>query len=137
MLRRSRTWFIAAIFWFAVLFALSSQSRLLPPGPDFQGVDKIHHAAYFTLGGALIFLGLRFQWPGWSFLATTALTILACSAGGAFDEFHQSFVPNRSGNDIGDWMADTLGGLLGSLLGWRVHRRLNVKKASCASCESL
>ena len=132
-----RTWFIAAFVWFAALFLFSSQSRLRPPGPDFNGVDKVHHTVYFTLGGMCIFMGLRLRKAGWTSFGVTVLTILACSAGGAFDEFHQSFVPNRSGNDPGDWMADTLGGLLGSLLGMRMHRRLEAKKAACASRESL
>ena len=132
-----RTWFIAAFVWFAALFFFSSQSRLRPPGPDFAGVDKVHHTVYFTLGGMCIFMGLRLRKPGWTSFGVAVLTILACSAGGAFDEFHQSFVPNRSGNDPGDWMADTLGGLLGSLAGAWLHKRLKRGKESCARGGSL
>lgn len=122
--------------WWVALFILSHQSHLFPPGPDIQNIDKVEHAAYFTLGGLFFFLGLRAWRPDMRTLAASALTILFCSVIGALDEFHQSFVPNRSGNDPGDWMADTLGGLIGSILGIWMHRRLKAKKASCASCES-
>jgi hypothetical protein len=42
------------------------------------------------------------------------LTALIGSAYGAIDEFHQYFVPGRS-CDVWDWLADTLGALLGAL----------------------
>jgi VanZ family protein len=35
---------------------------------------------------------------------------------GVADEFHQSFVPGRQGNDPFDLMADILGSLCGSLV---------------------
>jgi VanZ family protein len=40
--------------------------------------------------------------------------MLAASAYGAIDEFHQSFVPGRDCN-VWDWLADTLGAFLGAL----------------------
>jgi VanZ family protein len=46
---------------------------------------------------------------------------------GALDELHQWFVPNRSGLDRGDWIADTLGGVFGTLLGqWVMPRLLGI-----------
>ena len=36
------------------------------------------------------------------------LAVLAASAYGASDEWHQSFVPSRSA-EVADWMTDTLG----------------------------
>lgn len=132
MLVRPRPWFTLLAIWFAVLFWLSSQSRLHPPGPQFHNKDKVLHAAYFTLGGILFFVGLRLKKPTLSLLATSLITIVFCSAVGAFDEWHQTFTPNRSGNDPFDWMADTLGGLLGALSG---HSLLCIFKSS-GSCES-
>ncbi|MFZ4766000.1 MAG: VanZ family protein [Roseimicrobium sp.] len=125
MLRRPRTWFVALALWFTVLFAISHQSKLHPPGPDFPGVDKVHHTAYFTLGGICVFLGLRLAKPQAQTAIIAGLTVAFCSACGVFDEVHQSFIPNRSGNDLGDWLADTLGGVLGALAGSRIYRRLS------------
>jgi len=41
-----------------------------------------------------------------------ALTVVLCLVFGICDEFHQSFVPQRSGNDLEDLAADFFGGLL-------------------------
>ncbi len=129
---RPRFWFSLFAVWFAVLFLFSSQSRLHPPGPQFHNKDKVLHAAYFMLGGILLFVGLRLKKPALGLLATSLITIVFCSAVGAFDEWHQTFTPNRSGNDPYDWMADSLGGLLGALGG---NCLLRVFKPGL-SCES-
>src|SRR6478609_4892020 len=123
VLANSRLWFGLVAVWFAVLFWLSSQSHLNPPGPEFANKDKVLHTGYFTLGGTLFFLGMRHRKPALRQLLAALLTIAFCSAVGAFDEWHQTFTPNRSGNDIWDWTADTLGGLLGALAGRRIMRR--------------
>jgi VanZ family protein len=34
---------------------------------------------------------------------------------GVADEFHQSFVPGRQGNDLGDMTADLIGATLGAM----------------------
>ncbi len=115
--------FLVAV-WFAVLFWLSSQSHLHPPGPEFENKDKVLHTGYFAIGGGLFFMALRLKKPALGLLAATLITIAFCSAIGAFDEWHQTFTPNRSGNDPYDWMADTLGGLLGALGGHRLLRFL-------------
>jgi VanZ family protein len=122
MLRRPRTWLILLAVWWVALFIVSHQSSLFPPGPDIENIDKVEHLAYFALGGFLFFVWLRLRRPATGFLAAAALTILFCSVIGALDEFHQSFIPNRSGNDPGDWIADTLGGVLGSFVGQWLHR---------------
>jgi len=38
--------------------------------------------------------------------------VAACSAFGALDEWHQLYIPGRSGS-VDDWGADSLGGALG------------------------
>jgi VanZ family protein len=45
------------------------------------------------------------------------LAFLITSAYGASDEFHQSFVPNRS-CDVLDWAADTFGGFIAATAYW-------------------
>jgi VanZ family protein len=122
--------FFLVALWFAVLFWLSSQSHLQPPGPEFENKDKFLHTGYFSLGGGLFFLALRLRKPALGLLAATLITIAFCSAIGAFDEWHQTFTPNRSGNDPYDWMADTLGGLLGAL-GGSVALRFLPRRAPC------
>lgn len=130
MLVRPRFWFILFAVWFAALFLLSSQSRLHPPGPQFQHKDKILHAAYFMIGGTLMFVGLRLKNNAPGLLTATLITFALCSAVGAFDEWHQSFIPNRSGNDPYDWLADTVGGLLGAMAGQHLLRFFKTR-ASC------
>lgn len=58
---------------------------------------------------------------------TAAGTILGplvgTSAMGAFDEWHQQFVPRRS-MDVRDWMADSVGAILGvGIAAFRRRRR--------------
>jgi VanZ family protein len=45
-----------------------------------------------------------------------AIAVVVGSLYGASDEYHQTFVPGRSGNDLGDWIADTIGTALGVLV---------------------
>lgn len=128
MLRRPSTWLILLVVWGVVLFILSNQSHLFPPGPNVPNIDKVEHTTYFTIGGAIFFCWLRARRPGMTFLAAAGMTILFCSVIGALDEFHQSFIPNRSGNDPWDWTADTVGGLLGSLVGQWLRMRLRARE---------
>ena len=78
-----------------------------------MGFDKVQHLiAYAVLALAL---GLWFSPERWRqrplgvFLLTAALASLY----GATDELHQYFVPGRDCN-VWDWIADTLGALLGA-----------------------
>jgi len=112
MLTHPRTWFTAVVVWAVALFMLSHQSHLSPPGPEFDNKDKVLHATYFALGGISFFMTLRLTMPSMSVLKTCIWVVLFCSLVGVADEYHQSHVPNRSGNDVGDWLADTLGGMI-------------------------
>jgi VanZ family protein len=135
MLRRPGLWFALVVIWFVALFLLSNQSRLQPPGPEFQNRDKVYHAGYFALGSLCLFVGLRLKNPGRTVLKTTMMVLLFAVFVGAFDEFHQSFVPNRSGNDLGDWLADSAGGILGSLLGMVLLRVPGLRMKEKQPCE--
>ena len=42
------------------------------------------------------------------------MVTLVGSVIGRLDEYHQTFTPGRSGNDYGDWLADTLGAAAGA-----------------------
>lgn len=103
-----RFWIYAYVAWFALLFILSSTSG--SGGPDFPThTDKVAHFLYFAAGGAALgAVGLLRNPP----LGRPALVVGTLAAGalvGLFDEWHQTFTPNRTGLDSGDWIADFLG----------------------------
>ena len=128
-LRHSRLWFTALIIWFVALFILSSMSHPNPPGPDFPNKDKVMHATYYALGGLCLFIALRLKNPNRTLLHTSVTVVIFCSLVGVFDEWHQTFTPDRSGNDPFDWMADTFGGVLGSSAGIFLKRLIPFGKS--------
>ena len=127
-LRKSpRFWVGCFILWFVVLNLLSHGNRFHPPGSFFSlevpHIDKIVHFGYFFGGGGLLAAALYFaKNPSWGRLALIVTLILSLI--GILDEYHQSFFANRTGNDPGDWLADTLGALCGALVFRKLHRRL-------------
>jgi VanZ family protein len=125
ILRHPAPWFAAFVLWFATLWQLSSQAPHFPPGLSFRLSDKILHFGYF-FGGGILFASFLFrltsQQPAWPKIVGLTVTILALSGG--LDEWHQSMVPFRSGNDPGDFTADVLGALCGALLFRKFHRLL-------------
>jgi VanZ family protein len=114
-------WSLGIVGWAVTLWVLSSRS--MPGGaPKIPHFDKVAHLAYFTIGSFLfcrLLVLLRSHGSRASLLLATVCFALLV---GAADEFHQTFTPGRSGNDAGDLLADTLGGLLGGWLGWRFSR---------------
>ncbi|GHV94309.1 hypothetical protein AGMMS50293_06290 [Spirochaetia bacterium] len=118
---------IAAFIWF-----LSSQSVL----PQLKGIlsfDKFQHLlAYAALAAAA---GLWASSAFWKRRPVIALLLIALvsSAYGAIDEFHQYFVPGRDCN-VWDWLADTLGAILGAAAAVIVLPRLLDKvEGNCKS----
>lgn len=104
----------AALLWLAALWWLSSRSAPVGKLPDFQFADKVAHFGYFFIGGCLLAITLRNAVPDWK---KRALCVIVASALiGAADEYHQSFVENRYGNDPWDWLADVLGGTTAALI---------------------
>jgi VanZ family protein len=98
---------VAGAIWF-----LSSQS-ILPQPKGILGFDKVQHLiAYLVLTGAL---GLWIPPGFWQRrrALTLGLTALLGSLYGVIDEVHQYFVPGRDCN-VWDWLADTIGAILGA-----------------------
>lgn len=94
----------------AVIYGFSSQSDPMPVVTAHVW-DKLLHTLEY---GALAFLLARAVWgEGLSRPAALVAAVILTSAYGATDEYHQSFVPNRS-SDVADWMADTVGASLGA-----------------------
>jgi VanZ family protein len=123
LVRNPFLWFAAFALWFGTLWWLSSRVNHVPPGLDFRFSDKLLHFGYF-FGGALLFSAFLFRFnPSTPRLGRVlALTMLVVGLTGALDEFHQSHVPGRSGNDPADFAADLLGALCGALVFRKAHR---------------
>lgn len=120
--RKSYFWAVAFIAWAVVLWFLSDGPVPETPGPKLPGLDKVLHFGYYFGGAGLLSAALYLcspSAPNWS--ALIVLVTLAVSAIGILDEWHQSWVPERSGNDPGDWLADTYGALAGTLVFRRLH----------------
>jgi VanZ family protein len=121
-LQSSTLWVILAIIWFGILFYFSSRSHV-DTGISFSNQDKVLHATYYTAGSLCIFFAMWYRQRGASLFLASLAAVLFCAAVGAFDEYHQTFTPGRSGNDPWDWLADITGGFLGGWIGRMVLRR--------------
>jgi len=123
--RHPAFWFAAYAVWFAVLWHLSSGPVTVPFGDEISFADKICHFGYY-FGGAGLFSAFLFRLrPGnvdWGTMLS--LCLIAGMIVGRTDELHQMWVPNRSGNDIDDFLADMSGTLCGALVFRRLHRML-------------
>ena len=140
----TRYW-LPVIFWMAIIFWMSTETfsaqntsflmkRILPflfPGISSQELPLIHvlirkagHITEYFILGILFFRALCGQrtalwnWR-WSFFALVGVVLWA-----AMDEFHQSFVPTRTGS-LADVGIDTAGGTLAQLviILWLLYRR--------------
>ncbi len=124
-------WFGATALWFVVLWFLSSDSHEMPD-MGFWGIphiDKVLHFGYFLGGGGLLSAALycrRPDEPSWGLILLMA--VLLAGGVGWLDEWRQGFVPGRSGNDFGDWLADVCGGTTGALIFRKVHPVLGLAR---------
>ena len=120
--RHPNFWLASFLLWFGVLWGLSS-FRIPSEGvPLIPHWDKIVHFGYFFGGSGLISAWLyrrNPENPNWRKIIGTAVLIVAIVGG--LDEFHQSFTPGRSGNDLADWIADVLGATAGAFTFKRFH----------------
>lgn len=99
--------------WAVTLWFLSAANPSLDKVPDIPHIDKIVHFGYFWGGGTLLAGYVGLKWPMVSRGRLFWVVTMLCCVIGRLDEYHQGFVPGRSGNDSGDWLADTLGGMAG------------------------
>lgn len=119
--RRRWPWWLGVLAWGGVLFLLSANSAP-QTGPDFPFKDKVAHCLYFSGGAFCFVLGL---FGGSNVAARRAIIagLLFAALCGGLDEWHQTFTPGRTGNDVYDWLADLSGGLLGGWFAWLFLRR--------------
>jgi VanZ family protein len=102
-----------AIGWIVLIFIESSQPPLKIFG-EINGLDKVAHFAAYSILGIMILTVLT-QISAYKKIPVLLLTVILVLLAGVFDEFHQSFVPDRQ-VDGWDLLADFCGGLITSLL---------------------
>jgi VanZ family protein len=110
------------LLYMAAIFHLSSQSDPLPELTEHVW-DKLLHTVEYSGLAILVYRALDGEGLDWRW--AVMLTVLFVSTYGVSDEWHQSFVPQRT-SDIFDWLTDTLAGGIGSaaFIAWRrVSRR--------------
>jgi len=130
--RKPVVYFCLFAGWWITLWFLSANNPAPKNGPDIPHLDKVAHFGYFFIGGALLSTAAVVAWPvllrHWRMFFVALVVV--CSVIGRLDEYHQGFTLGRSGNDRGDWAADTLGGAAGAffVLGWVLPRVRRVDK---------
>jgi VanZ family protein len=119
-------WGGCLLSWCGLIFLLSSQSAL--PAPElFDGQDKLIHATAYAVM-AWLFWATWKQKLGENLGVLAMLAVVFCSIYGSSDEWHQSFVQGRDAS-VYDWLADTFGALLLSILFWNRSVAMNRNSA--------
>ncbi len=103
-------WLLVAAYC-ALITWLSSKPGGGLPRWWFMRYDKVLHVLEYGGLGFLLCNAL----PIASSRARVAAAAALGLAFGVVDEFHQSFVPGRQGNDLGDLTADLVGATLGAI----------------------
>ncbi|TAG07873.1 MAG: hypothetical protein EAZ42_12260 [Verrucomicrobia bacterium] len=124
-LRSPSFWLAMWLLWFCALWFFSSMPH--PPSPELPltFADKIYHFLYFTVGSIFLtgfIYQLNHRQASWKWIAGSVLGLLAIC--GAIDEYHQSFVSGRSGNDLYDWLANMVGAVAGFSIFYALRRRI-------------
>jgi VanZ family protein len=116
ILTRKSFWLASLVSWFCLLFYLSSRTQVPDAPVLIPHIDKIFHFTYFAAGGFCLqyYLMCKHKNSARYSLQVLIFALLV----GALDEYHQTFTPHRSGNDIGDLTADVLGSYFGGWMAW-------------------
>jgi VanZ family protein len=95
--------------------------------PFFMAMwDKSLHFIAFFCGVLPLVSALRLSF-GWSWRRVCTVAVVSISLYGALDEVHQTWTPSRTGLSPLDWLADTLGALVGAPIAAFVHARFERK----------
>jgi len=123
LLKNHWIYLISWIAWFIALWFLSSRPLQGPQISSGLPIDKILHWGYFGIGSAIATFCLlakkktdRVPPQYFEVLMIAGITM------GLLDEWHQSWYEFRSGNDLGDFIADCLGtycGIKAAPFAWR------------------
>ncbi|MHC4953095.1 MAG: VanZ family protein [Planctomycetota bacterium] len=121
MSRAAARW-AAPIAWAALLLWLGRQDAGKLPSGGFwaiPGIDKVMHAGFYGVLGALTAWAARIGQPRTALLWGAAAAILV----GAIDEAAQTATAGRDGS-LADLLADLVGGALGAALAARLGARV-------------
>jgi VanZ family protein len=112
---------LPVILFCAFIFFISSLPS--PPAPSYgwKFSDKINHTGAYGIVMLLAFRASRWLFRDRSLAQQILLALIFTMLYGVSDEIHQAFVPNRE-CELYDWLADTLGGVLGALFIIPTHR---------------
>jgi VanZ family protein len=77
--------------------------------------DKLAHTTEYAIFAALLARGFGVKRWWWAIVVGALFAVS--------DEFHQTFTPNRSGNDLGDMTADVFGSAIGATAWFLLRRR--------------
>jgi VanZ family protein len=105
---------LPAILYALLIYFISSLST--PPAPTYavEWGDKINHTGAFGLMMLFGFRAFRWLMPNRPIAAQIIAALIFCCFYGASDEYHQSFVPNRTA-DVMDWIADSTGAIMATI----------------------
>ena len=110
---RLRRWLPVVLYAALVFIGSSIPGTAIDPRLSLH--DKLIHATEYA-GFAFLLaraFGVRYWW----------LAIVVGALYGVSDEFHQTFTPMRSGNDLGDITADVIGSTIGATAWMLLLRR--------------
>ena len=102
------------MYWLGAIFTATSIPRSVLPDVRFRLADKAIHVLLYGGLGYLIARAMHDP-PRTNRLRIILAVLLLVSAVGALDEWHQQYIQGRR-TDFGDWIADSIGGLVGALL---------------------
>lgn len=103
-----------------MILALTSIPGSQVPTVRIPHLDKLVHFTLYAVLGVLLVRALRLS--GRLTRGTLSLSLLGVAAFAAADEWHQRWVPGRSG-DFADWGADLAGATLALMLAARLAPR--------------
>ncbi len=103
-----------AIIWMCIITYLSSQEHLPDVQELFKNADKVAHFGVYFILSILLMIGISSNFRIKRELSIFFVFIIG-SGFAALDEYHQSFVPNRT-PDFYDLIADVIGIILGVIL---------------------
>lgn len=110
--RRRLVRWLPVVGYMALVTYLSSRTPDGLPTFDFIPLDKVLHVIEYA---GLGFLVCRAIAPVQPVARRLFFAIAWCIVFGLVDEWHQTFVPGRQGNDPGDLTADAIGGAIGAV----------------------
>jgi VanZ family protein len=111
LLSRLGLWIPPAVYML-LIFHFSSEPQPLPALTTVIWDKALHLVEYGALGGLFC---RAFRGEGFGWAAVFFLSLIATSAYGASDEWHQAFVPLRD-SSVRDWLADSIGAAVGVAL---------------------